>query len=74
MRVFVTGGGRGFIGGHLVRALEEAGHEVVREFVDVRDRAGLTRAFHGAEELRLVERPFISSCQRGKRWTWPWSA
>jgi dihydroflavonol-4-reductase len=51
MRVFVTGGGRGFVGGHVVRALEEAGHEVVCEFVDVRDREGLTRAFCGADAV-----------------------
>jgi dihydroflavonol-4-reductase len=51
VRVFVTGGGRGFIGAHVVRALEHAGHDVAREFVDVRDREGLMRAFRGAEAV-----------------------
>ena len=51
MRVFVTGGGRGFLGGHVVRALTEAGHEVACEFVDVRDREGLARTARGADAV-----------------------
>ena len=51
MRVFVTGGGRGFIGGHVVSALEQAGYDVGCEFVDVRDREGLVRAFRGADAV-----------------------
>lgn len=51
MRVFVTGGGRGFIAGHVVHALAEAGHDVISDFVDVRDRDALTRAFDGADAV-----------------------
>lgn len=51
MRVFVTGGGLGFVGGQVVRALRDAGHEVACEFVDVRDREGLARAFEGADAV-----------------------
>jgi dihydroflavonol-4-reductase len=51
MRVFVTGGGRGFIGGHVAPALELAGHEVRREWADVRDRAALTRAMEGCDAV-----------------------
>jgi dihydroflavonol-4-reductase len=52
--VFVTGGGLGFIGGHLVDALEQAGYEVRREWVDVRDREGLTRAVRRCEAVMHV--------------------
>jgi dihydroflavonol-4-reductase len=51
MQVFVTGGGRGFIAGHVVRALERAGHSVRRDWVDVRDRAELQRAVRDCEAV-----------------------
>ena len=51
MRVFVTGGGRGFIGGHLVEALELGGYEVRREWADVRDLPALVRAMRGCDAV-----------------------
>src|SRR5262249_13330321 len=49
--VFVTGGGRGFVAGHVVRALERAGHEVRHGWVDVRDADGLERAVLGCDAV-----------------------
>ena len=54
MRVFVTGGGLGFVGGHLVRAVEHAGHEVRRDWVDVRNGAELQRGFRGCDAVMHV--------------------
>jgi dihydroflavonol-4-reductase len=51
VEVFVTGGGRGFIGRHVVCALRRAGHEVRHDWVDVRDRAALQRAMRGCEAV-----------------------
>src|SRR5262249_1978584 len=52
--VFVTGGGRGFVAGHVVRALERAGHEVRHGWVDVRDADGLERAGLGCDAVMHV--------------------
>ena len=51
LRVFVTGGGLGFVGGHVVAALARAGHDVVSGWVDVRDGAGLERAVEGCDAV-----------------------
>jgi dihydroflavonol-4-reductase len=51
VRVFVTGGGRGFVSRHVVTALETAGHEVRSEWADVRDAGAVARAVDGAEAV-----------------------
>ena len=51
MRVYLTGGGLGFIGGHVARELREHGFEVRDDWVDLRDASGLRRAIDGCEAV-----------------------
>jgi nucleoside-diphosphate-sugar epimerase len=62
VRVFVTGGGLGFVGAHVVTALESAGHDVVHDWIDVRDGPALERAVDGCEAvLRAGERYLLGA-------------
>ena len=51
MRAYVTGGGIGFIGGHVVRVLRERGIDVRDEYVDLLDGPGLERVMRGCDAL-----------------------
>lgn len=50
MRAYVTGAS-GFIGGHVVRTLREAGWDVGEAFVDVADGAALEREMEGCDAV-----------------------
>jgi dihydroflavonol-4-reductase len=51
VRVFVTGGEHGFLAPHVVAALRHAGHDVLSDWVDIRDRPRLTQAVAGSEAV-----------------------
>ncbi|HEX7084545.1 MAG TPA: NAD-dependent epimerase/dehydratase family protein [Gaiellaceae bacterium] len=50
MKVYVTGAS-GFVGAHVGRALEQAGHEIRTERADLLDPAALERAIDGCEAV-----------------------
>jgi dihydroflavonol-4-reductase len=51
MRVYISGGGLGFVGGHVARTLRERGADVRDEFVDLLDAEGLERVLRGCDAL-----------------------
>jgi len=51
VRVYVSGGGLGFVGGHVARTLRERGADVGDEFVDLLDAEGLERVLRGCDAL-----------------------